>query len=684
MQASSFPVPHAADEATLRRFQTAAVERAQLQLLIRGAGRAKQPLPEGPAARLAQVSAELDFLTRTQNLPFAATCGVLRLDEFQRDALLLAVAPHFDHAIREGIAYFWGQPGRRHVDAALCIELLCEAPGERIARGTQLREGSTLHKAGLLESIPPPVGSAATQLELELFPSHHLLRLFDGFVGLDPRFAALAQLRKARADDAIGVLEPERIRHIAVLIAASHHAARKGAAALIAGSPGTGKLRLAQTLSIVVAKRDRVVVAEASELPTDPTRLGKTIASLAQEAELLTATLLLRRVDAYATDSRLSAHLRHSLDNAGVRIWLTSDVDPARVDAPNIEQLATVNVSITPADLGLRREAWRAELSRQSRQVDDEMLHALASDFPLSRSSIEVAARMASSISPTPLHLKAVLPQVAESQMPGQLGRFAKRSRSKARISDVVLTDNTREQVIELLEALKRRRTVMERWGLAERHALGRGIVALFNGPPGTGKTLTAAALANEIDIPLYRIDASAIVDRFVGETEKNLVRLFDEAAASRAALLFDEADSLFGKRIEAEDATDRYANLQINMLLNLIEDYDGFVVLTTNLKGALDDAFLRRIIYKIVYDKPEEEQLVALWEYHLPSSLPRAQDVNIAKLAEEFDQLTGGDIKNAVLRASLGSAEGEPISHEMLRRAVINELRANGGVVRG
>lgn len=683
MYATTFLIPDTADVATNLRYQAACVERAQLLLLIRGAQRANHTIPESAQVRLNEVTNGLAQLEKTYRIAFAITCQALNLDGFQREALATAAAIHFDHRLREAIGHFWGQPSRRYVDAALCVELMCGDPVERVARGAQLREGSPLHAAGLLESAATPTVHAPTQLEFELVATPRLLRLFNGLVGLDPRFRGIAQLVPANPNAAMGVVEPERLKHWMMLVGAADRAIHRGASVLIAGSAGTGKLRLAQTLS-AVSRRMRLLVVEASELPTEPVRLGQMIEALAKEAELLTAALVFRRVDAFATDASLSAHLRHALQNASIRSWLTSDVDPARVGARNVEQLATLNISVTPGDVGLRHVAWRTELARVNHELDEADLAVLASEYPLSRSSIEVAARMASAIGPSLPHLRAVLPQMAESQMPGQLGRYTKRSRSKVRLADVVLTDNTREQVVELLEALRRRRSVMDRWGVAEHHAIGRGIVALFNGPPGTGKTLTAAALANEIGMPLYRIDASSIVDRFVGETEKNLVRLFDEAVASRAALLFDEADSLFGKRVEAEDASDRYANLQVNTLLNLIEDYDGFVVLTTNIKGALDDAFLRRIIYKIIYEKPEEEQIVALWEYHLPTSVKRGPDMNLGALAEEFDQLAGGDIKNAVLRATLGAKDDEPITQQMLRRAVINELRANGAVVAG
>jgi len=681
---ATFTIPHAADRPVLLRYRAAHVERLRMILTIRGAARVGQELPPSVHEHLDAANAELAALEHDERIPFAVTCDALGLDAFQRGALAAIAAPHFDHDLRETIAHFWGQPTRRHVDAALLVGLSCDSTWERIARGEELREGSPLHTAGLVESSPVPSGHVASQLEHELSPTTRLLRLFEGVIGLEPRFRGIATLLPCELDAAVGVVEPARLREIALLVTSAHQALRGGGGVvLLAGPGGAGKLRLVQTLGALM-RTSQLLVVEASQLPTDPLRLAKTIEALGHEAELLAARLVLRRVDAFCSEPRLAAHLRHALASSPFRVWTTSDLDPARVDAPNLADLTRLRISVALPDLALRRAAWRAELARSDRELADDQLDTLAADYPLSRSAIEAAVRMSGALTPLGAEVGSVLPRIAESQMLGQLGRFAKLSRSKTRIADVVLSDNTREQVDELLVALRRRRTVMERWGLAQRHAIGRGIVAMFNGPPGTGKTLTASAIANDIGMPLYRIDASAIVDSYVGETEKNLVRLFDEAASSRAALLFDEADSLFGKRIEAKDATDRYANTQINILLNLIEDYDGFVVLTTNLKGALDDAFLRRIIYKIVFERPEEEQLIALWDYHLPVSIARAPDVDLAALADEFDQLAGGDIKNAVLRATLGTGEDEPITQQVLRRAVVNELRANGNVVVG
>jgi AAA+ superfamily predicted ATPase len=392
---------------------------------------------------------------------------------------------------------------------------------------------------------------------------------------------------------------------------------------------------------------------------------------------MLSSRLVLRGIEHLCDTKRSAAVFLGILRGMTAHVWATSDLDPRIDDAPQLATIAAFVVPLVHPDLALRNAAWSTELAHARVGLDEARVRDLASEYPITRSAIAdiVGTMTASGEGP------ATLARLAESRMPGQLARYARRSRNQARLEHLVLADQTKEQLVELLEAVRNRRNVFDRWGLADRHAVGRGIVAMFNGPPGTGKTMASNVIANELGLPLFRIDTSNIVDRYVGETEKNLARLFDEASACRAALLFDEADSLFGKRVDARDATDRHANMQINVLLNLIEDYDGFVVLTTNMKGALDSAFLRRIVYKIAFELPDLDERISLWRYHLPDSIPHAR-IDFTNLAEEFDRTSGGDIKNAVLRAVLSCHGETPVTQTLLKRAMERELRANGSVI--
>jgi SpoVK/Ycf46/Vps4 family AAA+-type ATPase len=202
---------------------------------------------------------------------------------------------------------------------------------------------------------------------------------------------------------------------------------------------------------------------------------------------------------------------------------------------------------------------------------------------------------------------------------------------------------------------VRERTRILERWGYARHLGLSRGVSALFSGEPGTGKTMAASVVASELGLELVRIDLSAVVSKYVGETEKNLAKIFDEAQDAHAMLLFDEADSLFGKRTELKSAQDRFANLEVNYILQRMETFDGVSVLTTNAESAIDPALQRRLNFRIRFPEPEVEERARLWKQLLPPAAGLGE-ADFTGLAERFD-MTGGYIKNAVVRAAVIAA---------------------------
>ncbi|MFO0729698.1 MAG: ATP-binding protein [Nitrospiraceae bacterium] len=212
------------------------------------------------------------------------------------------------------------------------------------------------------------------------------------------------------------------------------------------------------------------------------------------------------------------------------------------------------------------------------------------------------------------------------------------------------------------------RALVYDGWGFAAKGARGLGICALFSGASGTGKTMAAEVLANELRLDLYRIDLSAMVSKYIGETEKNLRRVFDAAEEGGAILLFDEADALFGKRSEVKDSHDRYANIEVSYLLQRIEAYRGLAVLTSNLKNSLDQAFIRRIRFIVHFPFPDTAQRIEIWRRIFPSGAPMEQ-LSLEKLARL--NLTGGSIRNLALNAAFLAADaGEPVGMKHLLAA--------------
>ena len=208
------------------------------------------------------------------------------------------------------------------------------------------------------------------------------------------------------------------------------------------------------------------------------------------------------------------------------------------------------------------------------------------------------------------------------------------------------------------------------------------GLSVLFSGPPGTGKTLTAGVIAHELKRALYVVDISRIVDKYIGETEKKLARISEHAQKSQAILLFDEADSLFAKRTNVKSSNDRYANLEVNYLLQKLEAYHGMTILTTNLADSLDEALARRIQFKVAFDMPNRRERAKLWEVLLPDQA-RGADIDFMRLGEAFE-MSGGHIKNATFRACIKAASiGQHVSTEMLWDAAVLEFRSMGHVIR-
>jgi SpoVK/Ycf46/Vps4 family AAA+-type ATPase len=237
------------------------------------------------------------------------------------------------------------------------------------------------------------------------------------------------------------------------------------------------------------------------------------------------------------------------------------------------------------------------------------------------------------------------------------------------------------DQLRELVARVEHRARVMDEWGFDAKLSGGKGISALFAGPPGTGKTMAAQVIAGALGLDLFAIDLSAVVSKYIGETEKNLERVFRAAADSDAILFFDEADALFGKRSEVRDSHDRYANMEIAYLLQRMEQYDGLAILATNLRSHLDEAFTRRLQSIVEFPFPDLAERRRIWQACLPRQTPLSPDVDLEAMAHH--RLAGGNIKNVLLGAAfLAAARGLPVGREHLLEATRREHQKMGKVV--
>jgi hypothetical protein len=259
------------------------------------------------------------------------------------------------------------------------------------------------------------------------------------------------------------------------------------------------------------------------------------------------------------------------------------------------------------------------------------------------------------------------------------LERLARRITPAVGWDDLVLPALTRTQLVELVARARHRDQVLGRWGMRPGGGRGHGVLALFAGESGTGKTMSAEVLAAELGVELYVVDLSAVVDKYVGETEKNLERIFTEAALANGVLLFDEADAVFGKRSQVRDAHDRHANIESAYLLQRMESFDGIAVLTTNLRTNLDDAFTRRLDVVADFPMPDAAARLALWDRCLGRLMPRGDDLDLEFCANRFE-LAGGSIRSCAITAAYLCAEGgQVLGMADVMSAIVREYRKLG-----
>jgi SpoVK/Ycf46/Vps4 family AAA+-type ATPase len=326
------------------------------------------------------------------------------------------------------------------------------------------------------------------------------------------------------------------------------------------------------------------------------------------------------------------------------------------------------------ADATERAELWRQSLNGDGSRTFD--LAGTLAQFRLTADQVHRAtraARMEAQAKDARLDIET-LKSGARAQNAAGLERLARRIQPAVGFEDLVLPPEPREQLRELLARARFRERVLDVWKMGGPSSRRRGLTGLFAGPSGTGKTMAAEVLAGELGLDLYAVDLATVVDKYVGETEKNLDRIFAESERVNGVILFDEADALFGKRSEVSDAHDRYANVEVAYLLQRMELFDGVAILATNLRANLDEAFTRRLDALVDFPEPEAQYRLELWQRSLGRSAPRASDLDLEFLAESF-KLSGGSIRNIAVAAAYSAAEADrPISMRDLVRATQRE----------
>ncbi len=586
----------------------------------------------------------------------------------------LVLAPEADPRFGRAFASLQGDPARRHPDAELLAAMLRDRAEERTAILDRLAPGAPLVAAGVLEREAAGCEAAFAQPVRLDSPWRAFLL---GAEAADARLDAFARLVVPAGPGLDRTPMEEGTREVLRAMVASAAAAQHDLRLVLVGPNGAGKAAMAAALAQALGLR--LLVLDLRELSTAREVLA-TLARARTACALAGALLYVHGAGALAQrDPQLPRALAEAL--ASFRAWFVLSL------AAPLPQMHTPPIRARFLDValpgaGVRLAAWRAELARQHVSADDAEVEQVAARFRLSAAQIaQAVGDTAGSAVPFPGRRAtgAELAAAARRRGGDELARLAQRISPEAAFDALVVPGEVERQLREICTRVALRDVVRAGWTRDCVHARATGVTALFAGPSGTGKTFAAEVIARELGLDLFRIDLSAVVSKYIGETEKNLDRVFAAAENANAVLFFDEADALFGKRSEVKDAHDRYANIEIAYLLQKMEQFDGLAILATNLRQNLDDAFARRLTFCVQFPFPEETERRRLWEALWPPHAPRADDVEFGALAGEF-AMSGGNIRNTVLAAAhLAAANGQVITREHLLDATRREFQKLG-----
>jgi hypothetical protein len=593
-------------------------------------------------------------------LPLLDLVRTFRLDARQRATLTLALAAELDVGLAVALRYLANDPQARHVDGRLLAMLVYDTVRARSRLARDLSPRSPLVHFRLLE-LDESTARHDSALYRRIRPASRLVPYLEsGDVELDPDLDVVGRLVEL---DAPGLFPEPVIDLVASALAGPP------VMLVVQGQRGIGKRTLVATGA---ARHDqRALVLDAAALAARPSGvLVGMLHAIVREAMLLDAVPVISGLDDVigsgpSTEIPAFVGALSALWGGPLAVTLHGERLPPLRGRP------VIHVPVPLPGLAQRIELWQRALPG----LDDDAAEALSGRFAVTGGVIEMATRAAQVTSSSDVPEPEALDLAVRSQLYGRLQRLGNPLETRHGFADIVADDDTLEALHEIVAAIRERRRVREEWGFRG----PSGLSVLFSGSPGVGKTMSATVLARELSLAIYEIDLSQIMSKWVGETEKNLAEVFDAAEPGHVVLLFNEADALFGKRTtEVSSANDRFANLEVNYLLQRLERFNGLSILTTNLTKSIDQAFRRRFAYDVQFAFPTVELRQELWRRAFPAAA-RTEALDHEELAERYE-LSGGYIKVAVERAAfIAAGRGEAITMPILTETVERMYRERG-----
>ncbi|MCP4428746.1 MAG: ATP-binding protein [Chloroflexi bacterium] len=607
------------------------------------------------------------------------------LSSFELQAIFICLAPELRRKYDKLYAFLQDDITRKKPSIDLILELLCPSEAERWAANAYFSEHSPLFQAGILQATNDPHSpSGSSNLARFLNLDRRILDYLLGDNRLDGRLSSLVKLFGPLSTlDAVFV--DATVKTNLIQLTQQHFADQQPAPKKLTlhlyGPYGSGKRNLA--LGICSQLNCPLLYVDVSVLLADKSDYETMLRLLFREGLLLQAAVFLDNVDVLkpeADKSQALKKLARLVEMYGWLIFLAGENPLTSRGAFDQTQFHTIPLSVP--NVPLREAVWQDALAKLP-GADMDWARSLARQFRLTPGQIYDAVALAENgralHNESPTTSLTDLHRACRSQSNQKLGELALKVDPHYRWDDIILPADKLAHLREICNQARRYYQIFDEWGFGQKISHGKGLSALFTGPPGTGKTMAAEVIAHELHLDLYKVDLSGVVSKYIGETEKNLARIFQEAETSNAILFFDEADALFGKRTEVSDAHDRYANIETSYLLQKMEEYEGVVVLATNLRENMDDAFTRRIRFIVEFPFPDEAHRREIWRAHFPGQAPMSDGIDYEFLARRF-QIAGGNIKNVALNAAfLAAQNGGTIEMEHVLHGVQREFEKMG-----
>ena len=574
-------------------------------------------------------------------------CGLFGLSPFERGILLLSAGVELDSSFASLCARVQGDPERDYPTFSLALSTLDGSHWSALSPTAPLRRWKLID-----------VDNTGTLTRSPLRIDERVLHYLTGINQMDERLAGLVESAEGDGD-----LVPSHANIVQGIKAVLLGSMARPPAIQLYGSQTFSNQTIAATACAELGLNLQTITASA--LPTVPAELDALERLWEREAALSCSALLLDCSDMDGKDAVRESIVSRFIEHNG-SITIISSRNRKRM-----QKRLMVTFDVGKPDADEQRSVWDGALSMSGKELNGQA-KLLVSHFDMDSRSIRAACADAlvqiGDNDPPAADLGKALWKACRAQARPRLDDLAERIEPGSDWDDLVLPEAQIQILRQIAAQVRHRARVYEEWGFASKGQRGLGISALFSGASGTGKTMAAEVLAGDLELDLYRIDLSSVVSKYIGETEKNLRRVFDAAECGGSVLLFDEADALFGRRSEVKDSHDRYANIEISYLLQRMESYRGLAVLTTNMKEAMDKAFLRRIRFNVQFPFPDAVSRAEIWRRIFPENVPM-KSLDYSKLARL--NVSGGNIRNIALGAAfLAADEEEPVGMGYLLRA--------------